>query len=222
MSYIFDMSKKLNKRQVAYEVIRKRIIDGAYVPGQRIIIDQIAKEVGSSHIPVREAIHQLESEQLIEYTPNTGAVVKGFNDEIYKESLQVLALLEGYATAISSPYLTTNAINSLKDYNQEMKEALSQYDFEKIGVLNRKFHFFIYSFSPNQLLIKNIEQLWDRIDTVRRTRISFNLKRTPQSISEHDQLISILSGDKDPGNIENLARQHKLNTLQAFIEQQKS
>ena len=55
------MNKKLNKRQVAYEVIRKRIIEGVYVPGQRIIIDQIAKEVGSSHIPVREAIHQLES-----------------------------------------------------------------------------------------------------------------------------------------------------------------
>lgn len=216
------MNKKPNKRQVAYEVIRKRIIEGVYVPGQRIIIDQIAKEVGSSHIPVREAIHQLESEELIEYTPNTGAVVKGANDDIYKESLQVLALLEGYATAISTPYLTTQALETLKDYNQEMKESLSQFDFEKIGELNRTFHFSIYSYCPNQYLIKNIEQLWDRIDAVRKTRSSFALKRTPKSIEEHDQLIDILQGDKNLIKVENLARQHKLNTLQTFIEQQES
>ncbi|MFD2215474.1 GntR family transcriptional regulator [Metabacillus endolithicus] len=216
------MNKKPNKRQIAYEVIRKRIIEGVYVPGQRIIIDQIAKEVGSSHIPVREAIHQLESEELIEYTPNTGAVVKGVNDEIYKESLQVLALLEGYATAISTPYLSTQALETLKDYNQEMKEALSDFDFEKIGALNRTFHFFIYSYCPNQLLIKNIEQLWDRIDAVRKIRSSFTLKRTPKSIEEHDQLISILQDDKNLIKIESLARQHKLNTLQTFIEQQES
>ena len=149
-------------------------------------------------------------------------MVTGVNDEIYKESLQVLALLEGYATAISTPYLTAEALETLKDYNHEMKEALSQFDFEKIVDLNRAFHFLIYSYCPNQFLIKNIEQLWDRIDAVRKARSSFALKRTPKSIEEHDQLIDILQGDKNLIKVENLARQHKLNTLQTFIEQQES
>lgn len=58
--------KKLSKRQLAYELIKKRIVDGSYATGKRIVIDQMAKALGSSAIPVREAIHQLESEQLSE------------------------------------------------------------------------------------------------------------------------------------------------------------
>ncbi|WP_406600314.1 GntR family transcriptional regulator [Metabacillus sediminilitoris] len=213
------MEKKLNKRQYAYEVIRSRIIDGVYVPGQRIIIDQIAKEVGSSPIPVREAIHQLESEQLIEYKPNVGAVVHGINDDLYKETLHVLALLEGYATALSSKFITYEGIEKLKQYNQEMKDSLTNFELDKIGRLNRKFHNLIYSFCPNKLLLTNIQQMLDRLDTVRKSEFTFYPKRTPQSILEHEQIIESLCEEHDFRKIEELARQHKLNTLQAFNEQ---
>ena len=74
----------MNKRQYAYHVIRSRIVDGTYVAGQRVVIDQIAKEVNSSHIPVRESIHQLDSEQLIEYEPNIGDIVIGINKQDYE------------------------------------------------------------------------------------------------------------------------------------------
>ncbi|MBZ5752903.1 GntR family transcriptional regulator [Metabacillus rhizolycopersici] len=214
------MRKKTNKRQIAYDVIRSRIVDGVYVPGQRIIIDQIAKEVGSSHIPVREAIHQLESEQFIEYKPNVGAIIRGINDDLYKETLHVLALLEGYATALSCNYMTHDGIEKLKEYNQEMKESLTSFDLEKIGQLNRQFHNYIYSFCPNKLLLSNIQQLLERLDTVRKSEFTFYPKRTPKSIQEHDQLIELLSEGKDLQKIEATARQHKLNTLQAFIDQE--
>ena len=115
---------KLNKRQYAYQVIRSRIIDGQYVPGQRIVIDQIAKEVNSSHIPVREAIHQLESEQLIEYKPNIGAVVKGINNQVYIETLEVLAVLEGYATALSAAHIDQSGIDELVRINDQMEQCL--------------------------------------------------------------------------------------------------
>ena len=112
----------MNKRQYAYKVIRTRIVDGTYAPGQRIIIDQIAKEVGSSHIPVREAIHQLESDQLIEFKPNIGAIVRGIDNELYMETLHVLALLEGHATALSAPLITSEGIEKLDNINKEMKD----------------------------------------------------------------------------------------------------
>lgn len=191
------MEKKLNKRQYAYEVIRSRIVEGVYGPGQRIIIDQIAKEVGSSHIPVREAIHQLESEQLIEFKPNSGAVVLGLNDDLYQETLHVLALLEGYATALSSNYISEDAINKLKDYNHEMKESLAEFDLEKIGSLNRKFHSTIFSFCPNKFLIKNIQQMMERLDLVKKSEFTFYPKRTPKSISEHETIIQLLSENQD-------------------------
>ena len=206
----------MNKRQYAYKVIRTRIVDGTYSPGQRIVINQIAKEVGSSHIPVREAIHQLESEQLLEFRPNVGAIVKGIDNRLYQESLEVLALLEGYATSISATNITAHGLSKLKEINLEMQTMLENYELDKLGALNREFHFHIYSFCPNQLLIKNIEETWGRLDIVRQAGFTFYPKRTPQSIEEHASLIKLMECKASSLQIEEYARNHKLKTLEAF------
>ncbi|MEK3975262.1 GntR family transcriptional regulator [Psychrobacillus sp. FSL K6-2684] len=206
----------MNKRQYAYKVIRTRIVDGTYSPGQRIVINQIAKEVGSSHIPVREAIHQLESEQLLEFRPNVGAIVKGIDNRLYQESLEVLALLEGYATSISATNITAHGLSKLKEINLEMQTMLENYELDKLGALNREFHFHIYSFCPNQLLIKNIEETWGRLDIVRQAGFTFYPKRTPQSIEEHAYLIKLMESNASSLQIEEYARNHKLKTLEAF------
>lgn len=206
----------MNKRQYAYKVIHTRIVDGTYAPGQRIIIDQIAKEIGCSHIPVREAIHQLESDQLIEFKPNFGAIVRGIDSELYMETLHVLALLEGHATALSAPFITIEGIAKLESINKGMKEMLESYELDKLGVLNREFHFYIYSFCPNNLLKKNIQETWNRLDIVRQAGFTFYPKRTPQSIDEHSILIKLLKERADFSEIEDYARKHKLLTLEAF------
>lgn len=211
-------NKKLNKRQYAYQVIRSRILDGTYVPGQRIIIDQIAKEVNSSHIPVREAIHQLESEQLIDYEPNIGAIVKGINDSVYMETLQVLALLEGFATALSAHEIDQSGIERLKEINNRMKEHLQNFELDKIADVNKEFHFCIYEYCPNELLINTIKEMWERLDLVRHSGFRFFPQRTPYSIQEHEKMIQLIEQHADSLEIENFARKHKLNTLEAFKE----
>lgn len=207
---------KLNKRQYAYEYIRTRILDGTYVPGQRLIIDQIAKELGSSSIPVREAIHQLEADQLIEYKANFGAVILTLNDEIYKETLELLALLEGYATILGMPYLTEEAFKELDFNNKGMKEALAEFDLQTFSELNREFHSIIYSFCPNQFILKSIQQMRERLETVRKTGFVLYPKRAPQSVKEHDILIGMLRQQAPLTEVEYFARQHKLNTVKAF------
>ncbi|MBB6451297.1 DNA-binding GntR family transcriptional regulator [Geomicrobium halophilum] len=207
---------KVNKTQYAYEVIRTRILDGIYTQGQRIIIDQIAREVGSSHIPVREALRQLESDQLIEHQQNIGAVVRSINDNVYKESLELLAILEGYATANSAPYLRKDDIEELYTINQKMKEIVQSYELQDFGELNKTFHMAIYSRCPNQLLVQDITKVWERLDSVRNGGISFFPARAPQSVTEHEELLKMLVENKSSLEIEAFARQHKLNTLRAF------
>ncbi|WP_240376806.1 GntR family transcriptional regulator [Bacillus piscicola] len=208
--------KKLNKSKHAYNVIRARILDGTYAPGQRIILDQIAKEVGSSHIPVREAIRRLEADQLIEYKPNAGAVVLSFDEKVYKETLELLGVLEGYATNLSVPHMKEADIEVLETINNEMNEALMKYDLNTFSDLNKKFHFAIYSRCPNKLLIQNIEQSWGRLDTVRKSGFSFFPMRAPESVKEHAQLIELIKDKASAEKIESFTRQHKLNTLTAY------
>jgi DNA-binding GntR family transcriptional regulator len=215
------MMRKINKTQHAYNVIKARILDGTYAPGQRIILDQIAKEVGSSTIPVREAIRQLEADQLIEYRPNSGAIVQVIDETAYKETLQILAVLEGYATSLSVPYLTTKVIDKLRQINQEMKHCLAKYELEDIGKLNRQFHLTIFDLCPNKSLVALIQQTWDRMDTVRRSGFTIFPQRAVYSVQEHDQLIELIVNKEPSHKIEAFARQHKLNTLKAFEERNK-
>ena len=145
--YDVDMennNRTLNKKQIAYEHLHRLIVDGTYGSGQRIIIDQTAKELGLSSIPVREAIRQLESEGFIEYKPYSGAVVTSINEDEYIETLSVLSLLEGYATALSSLTLGGSDLENLVNLNKDMEKALHNFELELFGKLNQRFHTTIF------------------------------------------------------------------------------
>src|SRR5690348_173461 len=66
--------------ELAYATIRERIIAGTYGPGYRLVLDELAREIGSSPVPVREAIRRLEAEGWVEYQRHVGARVASFDE----------------------------------------------------------------------------------------------------------------------------------------------
>lgn len=212
--------KKPNKQQIAYEFIRSKITEGTYGPGFRVVIDQIAKELGTSPIPIREAIRQLEADGLIQYKPYSGAIVSTINEIEYLEILSVLAVMEGYATALSSQMISDEEITEVESVNNAMKDAVAEFDFDKFGDLNRKFHTLIYQCCGNQFLIENVTQTWQRMGRIRRTGFSFVPKRARQSIQEHEYIIQLIKEKAPLQEIEEFVREHKLNTARAFQKRQ--
>ncbi|WP_035098403.1 GntR family transcriptional regulator [Anoxybacteroides tepidamans] len=209
-------SKKLNKQQHAYEIIRERIMTGVYAPGQRVVTSQLAAELSVSIIPVREALKKLEEEGLIQNKPNIGAIVTPIDHERYLEALSVLAVLSGYATALSAPRFPREQLAELRRMNEEMREALDAFDFRHFGQLNRKFHRFIYDYCGNPFLLETIEAVHARIDSIRRMGTAFIPMRARESIQEHEQIIALIEQGADFAAIDQLARNHKLNTLEAY------
>ena len=219
------MEKKTNttsKKQLAYEHLRALILDGTYGSGQRIIIDQIAKELGLSPIPVREAIRQLESDGLIQYKPYSGAVVTSINETEYIETLTVLAILDGYATALSSLTMDDNDYENLINLNKEMEIALQDFELERFGELNRKFHTTIFEKCGNSMLVEQIQQAQDRMDRVRKSVFTIVPKRAVQSIQEHENIIFLLKEKAPFEKIESLVRDHRMNTISAFKQRKDS
>ncbi len=210
--------KNQSKTQYTYEVLRARIVDGTYGPGHRIVIDQIAKELKLSIIPVREAIRQLEADGLIQYKPYSGAVVSIIDETEYLESLSVLAVLEGYATALGAKHMPKESIESLKSLNQQMNDALYNFEFEQFGELNRMFHTVIYNHCGNSSLQEQIRQTWQRLDRVRHTGSTFVPKRARESIEEHAHTIRLIEEQAPFSEIESFVRQHKMNTAKAFTQ----
>ena len=207
----------MSKKEFVYNHLRTSILDGTFGSGQRIVIDQVAKEIGMSIIPVREAIRQLESDGLITYKPYSGAVVTSIDEKEYIDTLMVLSVLEGYATALSSEHLTSIDISRLIQLNRDMEKAVEEFEFELFGELNRTFHASIIQKCGNPVLIEKIEETQDRMDRVRKSIFSMVPKRARQSIQEHAELIQCLKEKAPSEQIEVIIRNHRKNTVEAFL-----
>ena len=206
----------MSKLERVYAVIRERILSGQYGPGHRLVIDALADELGVSALPIREAIRRLEAEGLAIYRVNVGATVATADPEQFAEGMAVLAALEGYATALTAPLLTAEDLAALDAATDRMQECMERLDVLGFGQANRDFHAIVYARCPNTALVAALETAARRLDHVRRTVFTHIPYRGVQSITEHRELIRMLRAGEATDRIEAFARQHKLNTVEAF------
>jgi DNA-binding GntR family transcriptional regulator len=204
------------KQQQVYEVLRERILGGVYGPGFRVVIDQVAAEFAVSALPVREAIRRLEAEGLIVYRPNAGAQVAPAEPELFEDTMSVLALLEGHATALAAPLLTTEDVAALEQRTGDMVAAMAGMDALAFGRHNRAFHEVIYARCPNPVLVSMLRDVDRRLDAIRTTVFVHIPYRGAASVAEHRELIELLRAGASAKRIETVARQHKLRTVESF------
>jgi len=209
------------KQQQVYEVLRERILSGMYGPGFRIVIDQVAVEFAVSALPVREAIRRLEAEGLIVYRANAGAQVAPAEPELFEANMTVLALLEGYATALAAPLLTADDLGALEQRTDDMVAAMERMDSLAFGRHNRAFHQIIYDRCPNPTLVAMLRDVDRRLDAIRTTVFVHIPYRGTSSVTEHRELIELLRSGAAAKRVETTARQHKLHTLASFREWQR-
>ncbi|TME08186.1 MAG: GntR family transcriptional regulator [Chloroflexi bacterium] len=209
-------TNKRNKHEQAYSIIRERIFNGTYVPGYRLVIDALARELGISPVPIREAIRRLEAEGWLEYRPNAGAQVAAVDASKYGEEMTVLALLEGYATALASTHLDTEGVKHLREINAGMHRTLQSADLPAFSRLNKAFHFFIYDLCQNSYLVELLRETWDRLEVRGHTDFSYIPQRSWFSIEEHTQLLDMIERHASQDEIEQMVREHKLRTYEAY------
>jgi DNA-binding GntR family transcriptional regulator len=205
-----------NKQERAYAVLRRRIIDGTYASGYRLNIDALAREFGISKVPIREAIRRLEAEGWVVSNRNTSPQVAQIDLSQWESEMTILALLEGYATALAAEHLGQEEYTKLWQINASMQQALRDFDIVTFNRFNRAFHTVIYDRCPNTALIEMIQQTWDRLDTIRSSIFLFIPERGWASVNEHMQLIRLLEQHTPFDEIEREARLHKLRTREAY------
>jgi DNA-binding GntR family transcriptional regulator len=206
----------VTKQERVYQAIRERILSGAYGPGYRVVIDALAEEFEVSGLPVREAIRRLEAEGLVIYRPNAGAQVAPADPGLFDEEMCVLALLEGYGTALAAPCMGEAEIAHLTEINDEMVAAMAELDSLRFGRLNQEFHSLIYEHCPNAPLVGMLRDVARRLDAIRRTVFVQIPYRGAASVAEHKQLIALIASHAPAAEIEKAAREHKLSTVQSF------
>lgn len=208
-----------SKSDSAYETIKDRIVRGVYGPGHRLVFDQLARELSVSPVPVREAIRRLEAEGYVTFQRNVGAAVAKIDSGQYVFTMQVLALLEGAATALAAPHLSAGDLARAREVNERMRESLAQFDPLGFTRFNHEFHEVLCARCPNPHLRSLVEREWSRLGMIRRTTFSMVPGRAARSVLEHEQLIRLISAGASAAEIERVAREHKQATLQAFRKQ---
>jgi DNA-binding GntR family transcriptional regulator len=211
--------KPVGKQEQTYAELRDRILTGRYAPGQKLTINTIAREMGTSPMPVREAIRRLEAEGWVVYERYQGPMVTPVSPKAGADALTTLALLEGYATALGAPHLVPGDFDELRALNDEMRDALG--DMDALGAFdaNRRFHRTIYRRCPNEYMTRHVDLAWERwewLNVLPRAVFGYIPARGLASIDEHEELMRRIQAGDDPGDIETFMREHTLRTVEAY------
>jgi DNA-binding GntR family transcriptional regulator len=196
----------VTKQERVYGVLRERIRTGAYGPGHRIVIDQLAAELGVSALPVREAVRRVQAEGLVVFRRSSGACVAPADPEEVDAIAELLALVEGYVTALAAPHLSDAQIAHLRELASAMERAAASRDSGGVEHLEREFRAILAAHCPNLTLVRLL------YDTVRQLGVARRaLPPTPagceaQAVGGHRRLVELLGGGGSPTVIEHAAR----------------
>jgi DNA-binding GntR family transcriptional regulator len=149
--------------QKVYDQIRDAFASGQVQPGQRIVIRELARALGTSMMPVREALHRLEAENALVVTNGRNLAVPSLSAGDYEELCLIRVALEGLAADEAAKHITPEELAVAADLVARLEDASDAKDLEGSLRYNREFHLAVYKGSHRPLLLKTIESLWLRV-----------------------------------------------------------
>ena len=132
--------KGIPVRKKVYEHLKTAILSGLLSPEERLAEEHLAEMLGVSRTPVREALHKLESEGLIQPLETRGFIVPGHSRAEVEELFEIRAILEGYALTIISEKITVESLSQLDGYIQKTEAALKEHRMDEVFKWNTLFH----------------------------------------------------------------------------------
>jgi GntR family colanic acid and biofilm gene transcriptional regulator len=184
--------------QRAYAVLREGLINGHFSPGQRLVMQDLADQLGTSITPVREACMRLVSEGGLQLRSGRFAIVPPMTIERYMEVRLMRLELEGLAAQVAAERATADDISRLYEihplYTAADKEDLPEEAFR----LNREFHFAVYGMSRLSMLVSHIESLWTSMGPML-TIFFLNGKRTYYGAEAHRRVIECIEAGDGAG-----------------------
>jgi len=159
-------------RSVLAEQVRERLLDriltGEYPPDARIVETQVARELGTSQAPVREALRGLEALGVVEITPFRGARVRRPTRRELLEAYAVRSALETLAARLAVPRLTDDDLERLGGQVDAMQAAARVGDALRVAEADARFHGLIVELAANGTL----EKVWGSLEPFLRTYIT--------------------------------------------------
>ena len=213
---IRPLQRPVPLRQSVYDALIDLIVGGELPPGQHMVETDLARQLGVSRQPIREALHRMEAEGWVDLRPSQGAFVHVPTDAEVDNLLDVRALLEAetarLAAAVPAGPVKAAQLARLREFCQEGQEAAEADDFATAVSVNNAFHAEIADISGNTVLAELAHIVGRRVQWYYRMVAP---ERGHGSWDEHRELIGAIEAG-DPGLAQAFARKHTERTREAY------
>jgi DNA-binding GntR family transcriptional regulator len=195
--------------------VRDDIVAGTLSFGSRLTLDLLARRYSVGHMPVREALRQLEGEGLVVLTPNRGARVRAADVEFARNIFDLRIAIEAMLARRAAERIGSEGIARLESIEARYEAQSRLRDFDALLALNREFHDVINDAAANPEAAKVLDRHWHVIAALW-NRYGYGEKRIAGVISDHRQIIEALTAH-DAEVAACLATAHAAKAKQALI-----
>lgn len=183
-----------------YEDLKDLLLSGAMPPGEQLTIRSIAKALGTSPMPVRDAVSRLVAEKAFEIRPNRSILVPALSRDRLEEITTIRYALEGLAAEKAAERVTADELKVIDDYAKkfELFGQRTNPDVAAAIKCNRMLHFSVYRSSRLTSLVEMIESVWLRVGPFFTLSMSNKVRRLGdiEAFGHHRRLIAALkNGD---------------------------
>lgn len=205
------------KQEFVYRTLRDAILRCELQPGERLVIDDLARRLNVSIIPVREALQLLQAESLVQVVPHVGTSVTPVSRDSILDVFTVLEGLEVSATRLVAERGRASDLTLLGGQVDAMQAALAANDREEWAALNRRFHLTISELPGLDMVKELTSKALDRWDRLRRFYFKGVLThRIEQAQQEHHEILEAMR-TRDMVTLHTLVRRHNQGALQAYL-----
>lgn len=203
-------------RSYVANYIRQAILDGRFLPGDRLIERELCEMLNVSRPPVREALRDLEADKLISKQPYRGPIVASISYQDAHDLYAYRCVLESFAAAQFARLGTDKEIRQLGLATERLFETTKDSDISEILAVVAEFYDIIFTGCRNSLIKESLVKLMDRIILLRRTSMS-QPNRLFKSYEELELMYKTIKS-RDPSAAADAARNHVLEASKVALE----
>jgi len=189
--------------------LQNDILNGKYQPGDSLIETRLSEEMGVSRTPIREAIRQLELEELVQSIPNKGAIVTGISAQDVEDIYTIRMMIEGLAARWAAEKISLEEIEELREAVDLEEFYTQKNDTDHLIKFDTQFHEVIFKASKSKPLMHTLSTFHHYVQRAR--NLSFESPgRAQKALEEHKAIFKAIQ-DRDADRAEKLTTEHVRN-----------
>jgi DNA-binding GntR family transcriptional regulator len=197
---------------LAYQALRDAIFSGEFAQGARLNQDEMARRLGVSRAPIRDALNRLESEGLVKTLSRSGGVVVAdISEQEMADIYELRAILDSASTRLACERMSDDDLNRLAEIVAETERVTQAKDLNAIVQAHAEFHYLIYAACGNPELTRVARNLWDRSYRFRVMALRSE-ENARHGLAQHTAILVALQA-RDAGKAVALAEEHDRSSI---------